>query len=257
MSEPEHLPDSNPRVIVGISRAEEERAFRLGGKKHAIDVPSQAQLVVVDPYQQSEDPLLAELVEEQALKPGIVLVRSPFKTGKYVDERDAELAFEREKLQLVSQLCQILGATRVSSDSSSLRVERNVTTVKAKAGKKLGRLVPYRGQASVSLDEQEKWQQRLTVDDLYPGGAPDISAAQQFIKDHALMDPEIRSLVQARAGENSLHERTITISYEGQQDRNLDIAAEVHLPQATVSGSLRRSHSTRNRVSLNLHIWFA
>ena len=60
----------------------------------------------------------------------------------------------------------------------------------------------------------------------------------------------------ARGAANSLRERTITITYERKQDRNLDIAAGVTIPQTSADGSVRRSHATRHRVSLKLHVIF-
>ena len=251
---------AGPRVIVGVSRAQEERAFGLGGKAHAITTPPQARLVVVDLFREEPDPLLASLIDDDALKPGVVLVRSPFHPERYANEKEAELVFEREKLHLFSELCKLLGATRVTSDSGSLLVQQKEATAKAKVeakiAKTLGKLSPLQAQTSVSFDELQEWKSRLGIDDAYPGGPPDIAAAHEFLQRHGLKDPEIRSLVEARTGQNPLKERTLTLSYEGRKDKNLNLAAEVRLPTAVVEGQFRRDYSTRHRVELTLHVEF-
>lgn len=244
-----------PAVIVGVSRGQDERSHQLGGR-HKIVYPSGAEVVVLDEYLLQATPKIEELVTKQVLKPGVVLVRSPFGTGTYAPESDAELLFEREKLLLVSSLCQILGATRVESDTSTLHVQRRVTTVKAKLGKKVGRIVAYKGEGQMTLEEREQWQSRLQVNDTYPGAAPDISAAREFVTLHSLNDPEIAGLVEARASQNILQERVITVTYEGTNDRNLDVAAQVQLPASSLTVNGRRDHSIRRRVSLKLHITF-
>jgi len=246
---------SYPRVIVGISRAQDERALSLGGR-HAIEAPNQAKLIIVDEYRPLPDSLIGRLIADQILKPGVVLVQSPYDIQKYAPEDVAELAFEREKLQLVSQLCQLLGATRVESDSSTFRLSRKVTSAKARVGKKVGRLIAYKGETIMTFEEQEKWQSRLRIQDTYPGGLPNLEASRAFVERHHLGDPEIVGLVHARAAENILRERTITVSYEGEHDSNLDIAAKVQLPQGALDAGVRRSCTIRQRVSLDLKIRF-
>lgn len=251
------LPSAQPAaVILGVSRAQDERAHQMGGK-HKIVCPPGAEVAVVDKHFLDSQPAhIQELLSSNMLKPGVVLVRSPFGTGSYAPESDAELLFEREKLQLVSSLCRILGASRVKSETSTLHVKHQVTTVKAKIGKKLGRVQPFNGDGKMTLDEREEWQSRLQVDGTYPGGKPDITAAWAFVEQHSLRDPEIAGLVEARSGQNPVQHLAITVTYEGRDDRNLDLAAQVQLPALSVAVNGRRDHSIRRHVSLKLQITF-
>jgi hypothetical protein len=248
------MADPSPRVIVGVTRADQERAFKLGGK-HQITVPNRADLVVVDSYIPDQKPLFNELMEQQVLRPGIVLVQSPFISGTYSDETEAELRFERQQLQLVAQLCQILGATHVKSERSSLNVKTVSTSTRVKVQKKAGRLIPWAGEGSVKTEESEKWEQRLAVNDQFDGGPPAIEEARRFLERYSLDDPEIVSLVELRAG--GLKKREITVSYAGREDKNLTIAAGVKLPQVALSGNVRRDHSIRKEVSLRIEVTFS
>jgi hypothetical protein len=244
-----------PAVVVGASRAQEERALTLGGR-HGFRLPAQARLAVVDHYRPSADPLVARLIDEGQLTPGAVLVLSPFNTGNYAPEADAEMVFEREKIQLISRLCQVLGAVQVTSDTTTLTIDQTVTKGALTIGKKVGRLTPYKGKGELTLDEREEWRQNLKVHDLYPGGPPDLTEARRMVAAHRLVDPEIYSLVEARDQANQLQSRRITVVYEGKQDRNLDIAADVGLPAVSGAAKFRRSRTTRKRVSLDLDIRF-
>ena len=253
MGEPHESND--PLVIVGVSRDQAERSFHLG-KKHQIDVPQHAKLVVVDAHLPQRDPLLAPLIGRKQLAPGVILVRSPFQTARYAEESEAELAFEYEKIQLVSQLCQLLGAVQVASKSSSLRVEEKSISVKAAVGKKVGRANVFSGKTDAEVSQTDRWEQMLEVNDAYGGGEPDLQAAERFVREHKLNEPMIMSLVAARGAQNPIHERTVTVTYEGAQDHNLTIASKVVLPQVSIDGAVRRRRSTRRRVSLALHIEF-
>jgi hypothetical protein len=248
-------PQALPSVIVGASRAQDERAVTFQGK-HAFKLPTEAKLVVVDHYRPSEDPLVARLVAAGLLTPGAVLVLSPFNTGNYAHEAEAELAFEREKVQLISQLCQLLGATAVTSDTSTLRIEEDVRKASTGVGRKIGRAIPYKANGQVRISEQDERRHSLRVADRYPGGPPDVAAARRFVEVHRLGDPEVLGLVTARSGSNTLKSRRITVVYEGKQDRNLDIAADVGIPVGTATAKFTRRHTTRQRVSLDLDIQF-
>jgi hypothetical protein len=252
---PDQTPPNLPAVIVGASRAQDERAVTFQGH-HAFKLPPEATLIIIDPYRTIDDPLAQRLVEAGLLTPGAVLVLSPFGTGTYALESEAELAFEREKVQLISQLCQLLGASSVRSDTSTLRIDEDVRKATAGVSKKIGRVTPYKAKGAVTISEKDERRHNLKVADRYPGGAPDLDAARQFVAKHRLGDPEVLGLVTARAGANTLKSRRITVVYEGKQDRNLDIAADVTIPAGTLAGTFRRSRTTRQRVSLDLDIQF-
>ena len=254
-SSPEMTPKVLPAVIVGASRAQDERAVTFQGD-HAFKLPPQATLIVLDPYRTIDNPLALRLVEAGLLTPGAVLVLSPFNTGTYALESEAELAFEREKVQLISQLCQLLGATSVTSDTSTLRIDEDVRKATAGLSRKIGRVTPYKAKGAVTISERDERRHNLKVADSYPGGEPDLEAARLFVATHRLGDPEVLGLVTARAGANALQSRRITVVYEGKQDRNLDIAADVTIPVGTIAGTFRRNRTTRQRVSLDLAIQF-
>ena len=243
--------EAKPRVIVAVSTAQAERSQKLGSAYH-IDIPKDASLVVLDDYKPVKTPYLLDLIEQGLLHPGAVLVASPYMTGRYAPADEAELFFERENLQLVAELCKLLGATRVKTETSTLNIEEEETTLSGHVGKKIGRLVPYQGKVTGSLNDRQEWSRKLTLEDSYPGSPANLQAAQELISRHALKDPDITSLVSARSGENYLTKRTIRVTYDGTQDRNLKIAAEVALPQVSFGATFaRRRHSLR-RVTLDL-----
>lgn len=243
------------QVIVAVSTAQMERSNQLGSE-YRIDVPKHAELVILDDYKPVLTPYLLELKDQDLLHPGAVLVASPYRTGMYAHIDEAELFFERENLQLVAKLCKLLGATRVKTETSTLNIEEIETTVSGSIGKKIGRFVPYQGKVDGSLTAMHKWSRKLTLEDTYPGSPADISAANELIRAHGLTNPDITSLVSARSGENSLTKRTIKVVYDGTQDKNLKLAAEVKLPQASFNANFSRRRHSLKRVTLDLVVEF-
>lgn len=239
------------RVIVGVSTAQAERSNKLGSE-YLIDVPKNAELVILDDYKPVVTPYVLELIEQGLLYPGAVLVASPYRTGMYAPVDEAELFFERENLQLVAELCKLLGATRVKTETSTLNIEEQETTFSASVGKKIGRLVPYQGKVDGSLTAKQEWSRKLTLEDTYLGSAANIDAATELLGAHGITDPDITSLVSARSGENYLTERTIKVIYDGTQDQNLKLAAEVKLPQATIGANFSRRRRSLKRVTMDL-----
>lgn len=245
-----------PRVIIGVSPAQQARHVALGGK-HRIRHTPEAAVVVVDPYRPPENALVRRLLERDVLQQGAILVRSPFGTGEYAPIEEAPRAFEQEKIHLIAELCRILGATHVQTKAQSFRLDDEKTTVRAKAGRKLGRRVV--GSVDVSADEQRRaqWSEQLAIDIHYPPGAePDLGRAQEFVTKHHLNDRATELLLKARSGPLAADEFDVQVTYESKNDSSIQAALKVSIPTVSAEGSVRGTRSSVARITMGVHVRF-
>lgn len=246
---------TKPPVVVVLSQAQVERAA-LGHKKYAFDVPKGATELVLTPYGEKSG-WERELVERYSPQPGSVLVQCPFDHDLYALRENAELVFEREKLRRFSELCALLGATRVTSDTNTLRVYEEETQRSGRFGKRVAKKKVAEAEVDMSTTQRREWEQSLAIDDVYQGARPDVSQARELLRAHGLeFDSEIAGLVEARAGQNLMKSRTVKLIYTGKDDHNLQVAAAVTLPQVDVGFKSSKSTSALKKIIMKLHVEF-
>lgn len=244
-----------PRVIVGMSRAEWERDQFFEAKQQTF--PPDVLPVVVDKHRPSADPRLQNLIDRQILVPDVLLVRSPFNTGRYVVESHAVLEFQREKMELVARLCRILGAVQVDSRLETLELRTQERTGRFGAGKKAGRANLGRGDTSVSLKDRNAVREELSMSRSFPPSGRDIEQALRFIDQHNLWDPEIEGLVAARHGSEPATHLRVRVTFEAEQDRALKVSGSIKLPVWFADGSYEDKRTYKQRISMELDVSFA
>lgn len=248
--------ETPPKVLVVLSQAQQERAQQLRGERYRVVVPAGAQRLLLPEFGELSS-WAAQFVAKYGPSPGSVYVQCPHDHDLYVLREDAELAFEREKLRRFSELCKILGATRVVSDTRNLQVRAESIRRSGGLRKKVAPKNVFAVDASVDSDQKSEWERTLHVDDTYAGAEPDLMAAREFLVVRGLdRDAEIAGLVEARAGSNTMTSREVTIRYRGSKDQNLQIAAKVELPQVGASGKYSRSVKELKDVTVSLRVEF-
>lgn len=228
------LPDDEGlrQVLVPLDVADCERA-RFGNEK-GVSIPKGALPVPVGEYVDYGHPVLAALDGRGLLRVGNVLVRSPFDSHVYEREEDAVLRFHIEKLALVSELCQILGAASVKSDVKTFKMRTAGRSGFLGAGR-----AAMSGKATLNYVDDAETKLRLNLDDTFDGGEPDIDGARAFLAEHALQDRELTHLVDMRARPNTFRTRQLTITHSSESDSGLELSANIHLPFAEIGGEYR------------------
>jgi len=219
----DQTPPERRRVLIVLT-AEDARLSRTDpGTVDALDSPEALLVALPERHEPGPpDKLLERLRQSNRLRPGALLVQSPFNVDHYEPADRALAEFAVEKFMLLSRLCSILGATRVTTEH--VTSDRRKTTTR---GAGTAKVRVQNAQAKVDHELVEWVTSRLQLNDNFRGGVPNISEAQAFLRERGLEDDEeLASLVDLRAGENPLTSRQISLSLTRDSSENLRIAAQ-------------------------------
>lgn len=180
--------------------------------------------------------LLQDLAAKGLLRPGQVLVQSPYDPANYYRAADARVGASEEKHFIFTRLCRLLGATRVTQEVVERHEDKRVQKLSAEAGKG-----PLKFKSSGQDQAETRLASRIALDDKYAGHAADINAALDLLSKHSLVDdPFLMSCVDARSGGNELTSRSWTVELSQEIERKMDLAARLVIAKlitADVSGS--------------------
>lgn len=197
----------------------ESRGFLYDPQSYVIQYP----LAADEPDSQA----LQNIIDADLLRPGSVLLQSPYDRNVYVDLSQASDQFAIEKLRHFSRLCQYLGArdvtveqVAVSKDSSS-----EVYTLNGKAP--VAKL-----DVKVENKENSSLARKFSINTSFRGGKPNIETAEKYLRAKQLWgDVVMRSLVEQCADEhNPILEQKVTISLSSESKRTLGVVAKLNLP---------------------------
>lgn len=197
----------------------EAKGFLFDTQSHVLQYP----LTVDEPDSQA----LQNIIDADLLRPGAVLLQSPYDRNAYVDLSQATDQFAIEKLRHFSRLCQYLGArdvtveqVEVSKDSSSevyeLHGKAPVAKLDVKVENKVGNSLA----------------RKFSINASFRGGKPNTEAAEKYLRGKQLWgDVVMRSLVEQCADEdNQILEQKVVISLSSESKRSLGVVAKLNLP---------------------------
>ena len=198
---------------------------------------------------------LQNIVDADLVRPGAVLVQSPYDRDVYVDLVQATDQFSVEKLRHFSRLCQYLGArdvtveqVEVSKDSTS-----NVYSLKAKAP-------TWSADGKIEDIEQSKLARKFSINTVFRGGKPNTEAAERYLRSKQLWgDVVMRSLVeQCSDEENKILEQSVTISLSSESKKTLGVVARLKLPAHSlgIEASYLRTVESSEEYLLTLNVKF-
>jgi hypothetical protein len=197
----------------------EARAFLFDPQSHIIQYP----LAADEPDSQA----LRNIIDADLLRPGALLLQSPYDRNAYVDLSQATDQFAVEKLRHFSRLCQYLGAkdvtveqVEVSKNSSSEVYELN------------GKAPVVNIDAKVENKVRSSLARKFSINTYFRGGKPNTEAAEKYLRGKQLWsDIVMRSLVEQCADEdNQILEQKVTISLSNESKRTLGVVAKLNLP---------------------------
>ena len=179
------------------------------------------------------------------VREGVVLVQSPYDEDRYEPLDQAVRLFALEKCMAVFQVCQLLGARkisvshdyRVTSKSDKKAYGSASATVKGVRAK-------GRGSYESGVELREEMLVRLT--DTLAGGKADVAAAEELLRAKTLThDVEMRSLVDFRRYQgNPGTSREIDVEFEREwkQRREMLASLDVDFLKAVVPASLKAGY---------------
>lgn len=194
------------------------------------DLESRSDVAVVDADDPDvvKEPALAVLERRGLLVPGTMLVQNPYRTDAYepFDEGAAD-QFAVEKFAIFAQLCQYLGAKSVTASA----VE-NVETGEKVALTGGGGAGPVAAEVEGERTTLQKFAAQLDLGDRYSGGAVNVAAAHELLREHGLDgDVLLWSLVKSRSYEANTHkERKLLVDLSSESSRTFEAAAKLKVP---------------------------
>lgn len=255
--QPNRLPERPEarRVIVVLTRSDWEW-ITYGPGKRGLKIEPGAHLLSVDSLWQPDSEVERELQTQGLLVPGATLIQSPYESSEYVPEDEAIQHFHRQKLTLVTELLQILGATSIQSELKTYEMELAKAQGRLSLGRRAGRANILDAQASLQRLASEELKRSLSIKDTYPKHAGNPDEARVFTKLHGIRDPEIVQLISARQKANAILSRKVIVTYQRKGDANLKLASSLKIPTLNLGGSFDSSSEIVESISLTLDVKF-
>lgn len=226
----------------------EERRFLFDDEAKVLSYPLKAEAYMSQPLQNLQD---ADL-----LRPGLVLVQSPYDRDTYVELDQAVETFAIEKIQHFSMLCQLLGAEEVVVEQIQVKSDDKSKVIQVKGNASL-----VTAETKLADQQGEELSRKLSVNTRFGGGKPDPKAAEKYLRDHQLWnDTVMRGLVvQCAYQQNRVSDQSVTINLSNESKRTLSVVSKLNLPVSKIgiSASYVGDSKSREEYSLTLSVKFS
>lgn len=219
-------PTGRKAIIVLQQHDVEKCAYEPGAAQALLD--EEAYVLPFPVRLQGEVPTaLQNLLDAGLVRPGGVLVQSPYDPDTYEDASLAPQRFALAKHMYFSTLCMHLGAKEVSVEQIDLRMRSGKATLDVKAARLAGS-----AQLTIDSQELEKFRAQMNIRDEFAGGPPDVEAAERLLRRTGLWsDPNMRTLIEMRRdGSNQLMTRKLVLSLSSEAKSNLNVVGRLKVP---------------------------
>ena len=171
--------------------------------------------------------VIQDIVGEDLVRRGAVLVQNPFDKDRYEDVEKAEERFALARHLHFSIFCMHLGAREVRIEQIQLSKTSGTKTWKIEGGIK-GKT----GEVDVEQDGLAVFRSKLKLVDTFEGGQADVKAAEELLRRTKLLgDPNMSGLLDMRRSEsNQLKSRTLTLNLSSETKRNLSVIGRLKVP---------------------------
>jgi hypothetical protein len=218
--------DSARRLVIVLTQAGLDRCSYDDDGADLLRTPGVWLIPDSAAQERPDDPLIAKLDRAGLMLPGNVLVQMPYDPDDYETAEDAHQRAAERKHLIFTELCQLLGATRVhlkvletQSDKGEARVDLT------------GSRPAVTGKGHVERKTAEALAATMTLDDRYVGGAADIEKAEALLETTRLTsDSLMGQLVRARSTGNRLRSRKYTVDLSRESSRHVKAAAQLKVP---------------------------
>lgn len=239
--------DKNALMESAYDLAPEDKAFLHDPQSHILSYP----LAQEQPASQA----LQNIIDADLLKPGAVLLQSPFDRNAYVELSEATDQFAIEKLRHFSRLCQYLGARDVTVEQIEISRETSSEVYELKGKAPVANL-----QLKADRTSSGSLARRFSINTTFRGGRANTEAAEKYLRSKQLWgDVVMRSLVEQCADEdNRILEQQVTISLSSESNRTLGLVAKLNLPPKGLgfSASYLASATRKEEYVLTLSVKF-
>ena len=208
------------------------------------------------PIKISADDSPTQVAIARIARPGILLSQNPFDSDHYFDVANESVEIALKKYLVFSSMCCILGARSVSVEQIIHRNRTAKTVWNAKASYGVGGV-----DTSGDNEKINELRQRISLNDDYTGGNPEIDQAYELLnKNNLTMEQQFCSLIDVRRIQsNPLKKRELEISLYNSMHSNLKLLAnfQTKIPNL-FKGSLNFSHDIKEieEISARMRVEF-
>ena len=176
--------------------------------------------------------IVQDIDDRGLVRPGAVLVQSPFDGDRYESVMEARNLFALEKRYHFSTFCMHLGARRVAIEEIWLRKGEETKTWKAEVGGGISKFVASVG-AKANQDECDIEEWRLILVDTFKGEQGSLKDAEKLLRQTNLFgDPSMSELLKmCRSRNNQLRSRTLTLNLSSEVTRKLNVIGGLQIPR--------------------------
>jgi len=196
---------------------------------------------------------LRNIEDSGLLRPGVILVQSPYDANTYEDALEAPHRFALVKHMYFSQLCKHLGATEV--EVKQISVVKGHTTHSLQVD---GKHEEVGAGVSAERKDLSKLKSQMHLHDKFSGAPADLVTAEKFLREVRLWsDVTLRTLLEMRRdGANVMRERTLTLNLSSEAKSNIGIAARINVPSVSLSADYRSETAQQQEYQLTVNVKF-
>lgn len=200
---------------------------------------------------QKKNAVVQGLIDSGLVRPGAVLIQSPFDKNRYEFSTQAVERFALDKHLHFSTLCMNLGASEVTVE----QVEWKNREDKKIYSHQADLTMEGSGEIKIEGEELASFCDKLVLHDKFQGGLPDLQAAEEHLRRTGLSsDAEMRSLIDLRRNSNNLlASRELQLNLTSEVKRNYHVLAKLNLP-AYISVEAGYDRHVREQTEFTLTI---
>lgn len=182
---------------------------------------------------------------------GDILFKHPFLPNTYVDAKESEQTFFKQKLDCFSRVCQLLGAKSVTGQGMWVSQQQLTIDADGKVGYKCVELT-----GNIHTNEKSRLEQSYSLKETFLSSEPNISEAESLAKKYGLYK-EMQTLIEGRMYSNSLQSRNVTITLSDELNKEKEIAFSLNATKLfELSGTLKQTMGTVSTVKYEIHVEF-
>ena len=193
-----------------------------------VDVLLNEEVYILPSSSQYSNPVVQRLFNSGLARPGAVLIQSPFCKNRYENSTRAVERFALDKYLHFSALCRDLGAREVTVEQIESKDTEGKGPVSIQAN------LSMKGSGGIKIEDEELalFYGKLTLHDKFPGGSPDVPAAEEHLRRTGLSgDADMRSLIELRRNPNNLlTSRKLQLNMTSEIKRNFNVLANLNVP---------------------------
>ena len=197
------------------------------------------------------NPVVQDLVDSGLVRPGTVLIQSPFDKNRYENSMQAVERFALEKHLHFSTLCMYLGAREVTVEQAKYKYTEDKKIVSIQVD------LPMKGSGNSKIEDEELASlcSKMTLHNEFQGGSPDVPAAEEHLKRIGLSgDTVMRALIELRRNPNNLlTSQKLQLDMTSEVKSNFKVLANLNVP-AYISLEADRNRHVREQTEFNLTV---